>query len=333
MNAVIWGYKYKDMKESWKNQMNWLFNSLQDNKIDVYKHPDFICKGLENSLMYNHKENKSYDICIYNHADCSHLVGANILKVKRNWFFKPTVPEEGYTTLDELGYGPYSSISYKKPDFLKVEKEKVDLFFNTKVKSWIENKNNKWGSRYNLESINIEEKDYILILGQCFGDEVVSRHDFGNYYNRLYAIIKECRRCSNKLIIVKLHPFVDGENANNNSFALKIKSEIEKIGKNIKVYEGKSNIHNFIKNSYCVLLSNSGAGFECMMHGKPMITWGFPEYHWISYDLRHLADLYFAINNLKWFNKNKSDKFLYWYMENYNQETCNKRVKELISRI
>ena len=225
-----------------------------------------------------------------------------------------TVPDNYHTTLDELGYGPYSSITYAKPDFEKVNKQEADNFFNTTVNNWIKSKETKWAGRFENNVIEITDKDYYLVLGQCFGDEVVTRHDFGVYYIKLESIVKELARLTNNLIIVKLHPYTDGNLAKDTIFSEEIKAKLEKLGNNIKVYIGKSNVHNFIENAKCIILANSGAGFEAMMHHKPIITWGFPEYHWVTYDLRHLADLGRAIK-LDWFDKEKQDKFLYWYME------------------
>jgi len=82
-----------------------------------------------------------------------------------------------------------------------------------------------------------------------------------------------------------------------------------------------------------VLLANSGAGIEVMMHRKPIISWGFPEYHWQTYDLRHLADLDRALDTGSWFVPGNSDKFLYWYFHHYcfyDQASADRKVAELL---
>ena len=102
MKAVVWGYKYSDMQQNWYRQMLWVVNSLRENGVEVKPHPKFKCKDLD-LPMYDFTRDHDADICIYNHADISCLVG-NVLSAKRNWFFKPTVPTRFHTTLDELGY-------------------------------------------------------------------------------------------------------------------------------------------------------------------------------------------------------------------------------------
>lgn len=329
MKAILWPFKFEDMQESWRKQMIWVANALRFNNIEIKKHPKFVCNGLEFLPIYDYKIDKEVDICIYNHADASCLVG-NILKSKENWFFKPTVPDEIHTTLDKLGYGPYSSITYKKPNFEDVV---IDDSFQTKIYSWINKNTNKWNKSF--ETIDLPYENYFLILGQCAGDSVVTSHDFGNYCEKLFSIVKELNRLlPNEVILIKLHPYMDGRNATTTTYSDNFSKKLKTIAKNVVVYNGKYSVHPFIKKSKCVILANSGAGFETMMQKKPIIAWGFPEYHWVSYNLRHLADLKRAIETIpNWFNPDKQSKFLYWYLEKYcfyNQETCLHRVKELL---
>jgi len=335
MKAVIWPYRYEDMKSSWYKQILWLINALKKENVEVKIHEKFKCNGTENLPRYNYVKDNPCDICIYNHLTIADLIG-NVVAAKQNWFVKPTVPDEFHTTLDKLGYGPYSSIAYKKPNFKNIENIEIDKFFRTQVKYWVEKTTTKFDNKnyhFTNEYQEVPYDDYFLIIGQCGGDTVVTTHDFGSYFVKMEQIIRELVRISNRTIVVKLHPYVDGENAKTTEFADNLKKKFEAISPKVKVFIGKTNIHNFIEKAYCILLANSGAGFETMMHHKPIISWGYPEYHWVTYDLRHLLDLRRAIK-LDWFDREKSDKFLYWYMEKYcyyNQITCNNRVRELIN--
>jgi hypothetical protein len=83
-----------------------------------------------------------------------------------------------------------------------------------------------------------------------------------------------------------------------------------------------------------VLVGNSGSGFEAMMHGKPIISFCKPEYHWITYDLRKACELPGALDTDSWFRREESDTFLYWYMEEHcvhDEKSAFNRVDELIS--
>lgn len=326
MKAVIWNYKYDDMKASWAKQVVWLTEALRLNGFEV-KNKGIICEGLD-AEPYDHKVDNPCDVCIYNHADSSEIIG-NVVKARQNWFLKPTVPDEIHTTLDTLGYGPYSSITYEKPDF---EVDGVDEFFETKVKKWIERGTNKWSSKGFQGECEIKEDDYWLILGQCGGDSVNTRHDFGGYFTKLAQVVKELVRLGIKPV-VKLHPYTDGKDATDTVYSDDLKAKLEGLG--ASVYSGKIKLHPFIKKCKGVILGNSGSGFEAMMHKKPIIAWGYPEYHWVSYDLRHLADLKRALE-LDWFNEKKQSQYLTWYLRDYcfyDQISANKRVKELKEKI
>jgi len=330
MKVLFWPYKYKNMKDSWNQQVIWVANTFKSLGYIILKQKDFICNGLEADIYVPERDRNDIDVIIYNHADISEIIG-NVVPAKMTLFMKPTVPTPKHTTLDTLGYGPYSSITYNKPDFNHMPDAYTYLYFNTKVKRWIKDKVTKWDAHKSFD-IKIEQDDYYLILGQCGGDSVVNRHDFGNYWNKLEAVIKELIRVGDKDIVVKLHPYMNGEFATDTKFSDAYAKKLEAFDKNIHVYNGKSNVHDFIEKANCVFLANSGAGFECMMHHKPMVVWGCPEYHWVAYDLRHLADIKVAIK-LEWFDANIQDKFLHWYTEKYcfyDQKTARKRIIDII---
>lgn len=327
---LFWHYRFPDMKSGWKEQTVWLANSFKQQGYKILKTKNFICEGLKCDIYNPKKDRNDIDTIIYNHTDITRIRG-NVVPAKRALFMKPTVPTPRHTTLDPLGYGPFSSITYKEPNF-ECDENKVTNFFETKVDKWIKTKSSKWAT-YKTKDIKVKEKDYYLVLGQCGGDSVVTQYDFGNYWQKLEAVIRELVRVGDKHIVVKLHPYTDGKDATDDKFSSALEVKLDSIDDKVHVYRGKANIHDFLEKASCVLLANSGAGFEAMMHDKPIIAWGYPEYHWITYDLRHLAELNQAID-LDWFDRDKQRSFMYWYCERYcfyNQDTCNKRVNEILN--
>ena len=324
------------MKTDWPTPVSQLIYALRNNGYTILKQKDFICRGTEDIEIYDWNIHKNdIDICLYNHTDISHIIG-NVVQSKKNLFFKPTVPKRGYTTLDPLGYGPYSSIYYEKPDFNTSTEETINSFYETQVKEWIQQRSSKWEGSFNPDGLLVQEEDYYLVLGQCFGDEVVKRHDYGSYREKLEAIVAEiCRVDKKRKVVVKLHPYTNGESADKvGGFASLVQEYLEKISENVVVYSGNLSIHDFLPKCRCVFVANSGAGFEAMMHNKPIVSWGSPEYHWVTYKLVHLADTIRAIQTENWFNSFSQQQFLYWYTNNYcffDNESCDKRLKQLIN--
>ena len=196
--ALFWPYRFSSMKDKiWSKAVDRLIWALEKNNYQILRHPNFHIHNPERLELYDFKKHLKVDLCIYNHTDISHLI-KNAKKAGKNLFFKPTVPEGGYATLDPVGYGPYSSIYYERPKFDVFSKNVVQNFYDTKVKEWVTNRSNKWNDFFIPEQIGVPLKDYYLIIGQCFGDEVVSRHEFGSYSVKLEQVIKELVRVDNK---------------------------------------------------------------------------------------------------------------------------------------
>lgn len=334
MKAVIWPYQYKDMRELWRRQMVWVIEALECAHVDVKIHPEFICRGMERRPRYDYRQDNPCDIAVYNHTDAS-LIDERCLKARANWFFKPTVPDEVHTTLDPLGYGPYSSIFYKRPPYLSLDMIEADRFFDTEVAGWVESRVCKWGAALRAGTGPLDVQDYILVLGQCAGDTVVTKMDCGAYVTKLQQVVTELVRVDPRPVVVKLHPYMNGHKNEHPEFANQTKATLEAIDPRVKVITGRCSVHPLLRDCRAVVLANSGAGFEAMMHHKPIIAWGAPEYHWVAYDLRHLCDLKRALR-LNWFNRTGQDKFLCWYMKHYcfwDGESAYRRVRELLATV
>jgi len=333
LKVLFWPYRFADMKVSWADQMIWIANAFKSHGYEILRKDDFICEGMEANVYVPERDRNDIDYIVYNHTDTSMLVG-NIVPAKHTLFMKPSVPTPLHTSLDTMGYGPYSAITYEKPDFEFIPDNIIQDYFDTKVTGWINNKVTKWNAHVSID-IELNVSDYYLVLGQCGGDSVVNQYDFGNYWTKLEAVIKELIRVDNRDVVVKLHPYTDGMDAKDHKFSENLINNYSAIDERVHVYNGKSNIHSFIPNARCVFLANSGAGLEVMMHHKPMVTWGYPEYHWVTYDLRHLADIKRTLS-LDWFDRNKQDKFLHWYTEKYcycDRESCANRVADILGKM
>jgi len=182
-------------------------------------------------------------------------------------------------------------------------------------------------------------EDYYLVMGQCAGDSVVTQMAYGNYLDHLYSIVAELRRVDpDTPVLVKLHPYMDGEKHECPEFLQKVIDRLLQIGRGssgFSVVSGMKSAQPYIAKAKCVLLANSGAGLEAMMQGKPIISWGVPEYHWVTYPLRHLCDLRRAVLSINdWFDAELQYKWLGWYCYEYTIRdipSAGRRVRELVS--
>ncbi|GEM_PF-1500121 len=325
--AVLENYKYSDLKSSWTKQMIWLAEALKSYGFEVVS-KNLTCNGLIAGT-YSPEKHNPCDICVYNHTDVFEVPG-NLVEARQRWIFKPTVPDGIHTTVDILGFGPYSDISFNRPDYESVDMKDVKEFFNTKVRNWIDRGTMKYSATFKKTAVPYE--DYWLVLGQVPGDTTNTRYDFGDYNKKMAQVVKELVRIDDRDIVVKLHPYMDGITGRHTVQSDKMEKTLTALSPKVHVYKGKVDIHEFIRNCRAVILGNSGSGIDTMMHHKPIIAWGKPEYHWVAYDLRYLADLSRAIK-FDWFDMEAQDKWLYWYIEKYcyyDQNSCTRRVGDLL---
>lgn len=333
---LLYPYKYNVILNDWDFRYRWISDALKEKGYEVFIHDDLDIDLDCDRISKEKSKEISFTACIFNHCDLAE-VKTFPQKRENDFFLKPTTPDSSQTTLDELGYGSYSSITYEKPDHEIIPSDIVDNFFCTKVKSWITQNQSKWGQHHFETRGNLEIENYLLVLGQCGGDSVVNRQDFGGYFEKLKKICKELSLIQNDHIIVKLHPYTNGKGSKRGQFdrdiASSLKIELESYSKKIRVDTGFRSIHDYLPNAKCVILGNSGAGFEAMMYSKPIISFCFPEYHWVTYDLRKTCDLHRAIETKSWFDPDLSDKFLYWYMVEYcfyDKESARRRLDNLL---
>ena len=316
--------------DGWGTRIQWVVNALRIEGHEVYKH-ELLQNNLDGVLEY--RPEIEFDIAIYNHCDYYESLAFDFSPgTETRWFFKPTAPDLKQTTLDELGYGSFSSITYDRPDFENSSVENVKHFFDTKVEGWKSSLSSKWGEKH-FSKGEVPHENFFLVLGQCGGDSVVTRQDFGGYFDKLCEVVRCLCLTTDDLIIVKLHPYTDGpmHKSDNPDVKGPLRKRIESISDKIIVYDDFTSVHSFLPKCKCVVVGNSGAGFEAMMYDKPIISFCHPEYHWVTYDVKKLVELYKAID-LSWFNKESSRKFLYWYMEDYclfDQASAVDRIREL----
>ena len=258
-------------------------------------------------------EESPADIHFYNHI-------VNDSQSDNMIIVKPTAPTSKHFALDTLGYANSSSLAFNKP--LQVEmrywpKKDWDI-----ITDLINKKSNKWDDsillKWRKPKIKIPE-DHILVIGQMPDDETVHGFGFGDHIVKLKMIVDKLH---SRNVVIKLHPRYK------NPVLVK---KWEDAGHT--VITGYQSIHSILPKTRVAITENSTAGIECMMHDVPIISYGYPDYHWITKDLRILTRLNNYIDNLQWFNKKQSRDFLCWYVFNYlctDVESTVERLEELL---
>lgn len=295
-----WGVAYRDLAKAFQELG---YTDLRTSRL------------LQWETTFEEIEDSSEDVYVYNHTHLRQLVENGFHLGKKTLIMKPTGPAPNYFTIDELGYAACSTITYNKPDFESINE--MEFFLST-VPSLIEKKQNKWSDRKDLvlstDKVKTPE-EHILVLGQMPGDETVRDMSFGNHWDKLEGIVKALSVYKEKLVI-KLHPTLKSESSS--KAWIFYSAAIKKWQNNGHVvFFEKENLHEILPNTRVAIIENSTAGIECLLHQVPIISYGYPEYHWITKDLRHLTCLIDYVEDLSWWDRSLANKWLAWYCTQY----------------
>ena len=253
------------------------------------------------------------ELNIYNHCHVSEVHTNN------NIIFKPTAPTSRHFVLDTLGYANSSSLAFNKP--LAVEMRNWPETDHNVINALIETKSNKWDDSILLKWRKPKQipKDHILVIGQMPDDETVHGFGFGDHIAKLKMIVD---RLHGENVVIKLHPRYK------NPVLVK---QWKDAGHH--VITGFDCIHSILPKTRVAIIDNSTAGIECLMHEVPIISYGWPEYHWATQKLQTLTQLKNLVNDLSWHQKDYARQFIEWYINKYlchDIISTENRLKELL---
>ena len=333
MKINIVGDRYYKLEDApWFSAFSHIVNSCQDlgHKVTV----DSSIQIPGSAFPFVRGQHPDPDISIYNH---SHIYALNNPVAGSPLFWKPTGPSSKYFTIDPIGYACHSSISYDKPDF---ERTETDSFFETEVQTLIQQKSNKWTGldwyEKDCEKIAFTPipRDHILVLGQMPGDETVTKFSFGNHWTKLVSIVEYLIEHTSETIVVKLHPYLKERSSKENWDTTYYRNILTWQKNGVTVVYDFTSIHDILPKTKVAILENSTAGVECLLYDVPLISYGYPEYHWITYKLDHLMRLNHALSTVEtWWSQNLSRAWVTWYCTKYacsNYETTLNRLRELL---
>lgn len=259
------------------------------------------------------------DLNIFNHTDLTQMNYSNVL------FVKPTAPTSKHFAIDTIGYANSSSLAFEEPMEYEIMYSHLNPRNNIKwniIEDLIEKKSNKWDDSIILKwrKAKAVPKDHILVIGQMPDDETVKGFGLGGHLEKLKLIVERLTAQVTEFpIVVKIHP----------KFKLDLKTKEKWISRGVDVRVGFESIHDFLPYTRVAIVDNSTAGIECLMHEVPIISHGWPEYHWVTKKLQVLTQLPSLVNNLNWHEKEKAKKFIYWYINDY---LCHD-VKSTVNRL
>ncbi|MEO5930684.1 MAG: hypothetical protein ABIR47_12180 [Candidatus Kapaibacterium sp.] len=176
-------------------------------------------------------------------------------------------------TIDRLGWGADHSASQRMPDLGSVDPEAAREFALRLRESFIATGHSKHpqppvmaGTRY--------PADYIFVPIQRPND-YVSVHHSPISVPDFIRMISAWGNSAGRNIVFKLHP--------DNRFDPEVIAVARECAAEYEhVYLMDGNVHDLVANAIGIFTINSGVGFESLIHGRPVATFGNCDYRWAT---------------------------------------------------
>lgn len=199
-------------------------------------------------------------------------------------------------TVDIRGWGADHSEIYRCKEFFPYEEEIDSMRFCEELSDKMHSSGQS--KCVQDETTDMTPEKFILVPVQIPRDYTIKHHSPITVKYFIDSI--QAWAVENKYhVCFKMHPF----NTNDHDLHSSIDEAMK--GSNY-VHKVKGNIHELIKRSQGVWVINSGTGFESLIHGKPVCTFGNCDYSYATFnaDIRRLDE---------------ARNFIYSYSENYRR--------------
>lgn len=178
-------------------------------------------------------------------------------------------------TIDTNGWGPQHSAMQSIPPFHTTDKKKAIQFCKNLSLDFLTKGYSKQ-KQPPINSLPFTPDNFIFVPLQRPTDVMIKQNS-PIEVSDFITLLSTWAEANHRHIVFKLHPgnFLDPE-------IVKQAHKSCKGRKYVHLLDG--NIHELIKKSRGVMCINSGTGFESLIHGKPVVTFGQCDYKWVTFN-------------------------------------------------
>jgi hypothetical protein len=227
--------------------------------------------------------------------------------VRGDLFYKQMHLPELFT-IDSAGWGADHSRMQACPSFGDVDVSAAEEFVHTQRRRFLETGRSKHPqpARGSLDSF---PDDYIFVPLQTPRDYVQLHHAPITVKDFIHLVARWAD-ASGQDIVFKLHP---GLFAGLDDEIVAAAHQCARESGRVFCLDG--NVHDLITNSRGVFTINSGVGFESLIHGKPVATFGNCDYKWVTFratttNLQQARRFVFGYTEEQ---RREAWKFIYYY--------------------
>ncbi|WP_417811583.1 hypothetical protein [Thalassospira alkalitolerans] len=211
----------------------------------------------------------------------------------------------GTFTLDHEGWGPLqASLSDLEDEIAKVDRVVAAAYCRDLSKMWLDSGVSKF-SQPRPGKI-AAPKGYLFVPMQLNPDDAIQCHSDVGVLDFLNKVAKWAVN-RGVPIVLKAHPYEDDP---------AVLAAIESWTSRPNVYEAKENVHSLIEQSAGVITINSGCGFEALVHGKPVVTFGRSDYDTFTFRANgaNLDNVLLYINSYAQDARSRAYVWVYYYL-------------------
>lgn len=222
-------------------------------------------------------------------------------------FYKQThLPD--FFTIDPLGWGADHSGMQSAPGLGGIEEAEAERFVRALRRGLLETGRSKHPQPARRPLTSLPD-DYIFVPTQTPRD-YVQRHHAPITVPDFVRLIADWGHKHRQNIVFKLHPGLLGGHDDDLIEAVRGYA----AGSDY-VFCLDGNIHDLIANSRGVFTINSGVGFESLVHGKPVVTFGNCDYKWVTFraDAGSLGEAREFVFSQPDHIARQASKFVYYY--------------------
>jgi len=214
-------------------------------------------------------------------------------------------------TIDTQGWGADHSQMQVPPRLLTINPTEAEQSVLALRSKFLETGGSKMAQPGRNESISLPD-DYIFVPTQTPRDYVQVHHAPISVLSFI-RLIAEWANESKQNVVFKLHPGLFPRCAADNDLINAMK---EYVAASRYVFCSQANVHDLIANAKGIFTINSGVGFESLIHGKPVVTFGNCDYQWVTFRanpdcLNAAREFVFEYTNEL---RQEAYKFVYYYL-------------------
>jgi hypothetical protein len=213
-------------------------------------------------------------------------------------------------TVDHLGWGADHSGVQACPDLSEIDPARAEAFVRSLREKLLETGCSKLAQPARGELSSLPD-DYIFVPTQTPRDYVQVHHS-PIPVSRFVHLVARWAETAEQNVVFKLHP---GLYHTSESDRQVIDAVQHRAAKSSRVFCVNANVHDLISRASGVFTINSGVGFESLIHGKPVVTFGNCDYKWTTFaaDGKSLDEAREYVLGYSEHRRRRADRFIYHY--------------------